>query len=136
MNAIATRLQGLQVTTAAVAVAAAATMVPVAAQAAPEISLPTAPITQVLDNLALAPSEGTTVPCNSIFFCFGAVGFAENPNLVVAFTLGFPILGPILIQPLLNAIGLANRSICLGGFGVSNHAPYGHITLSLSLGCQ
>jgi hypothetical protein len=133
MNAIATRLQGLQVTTAAVAVAAAATLVPVAAQAAPEISLPTAPVTQVLDNLSLGP-EGLTVGCNSWFFCFGPTNPAPNPNLVVALTLGLPLLGPLIVTPLLTALGLNNTTICLGGFGLAS-STYGHITTSFSLGC-
>jgi hypothetical protein len=52
MNTIATKLH---VGTAAFAVAAATTLVPVAAQAAPNLSAPTAPMTQVLDRLSEGP---------------------------------------------------------------------------------
>jgi hypothetical protein len=64
MNAIATKQLAtkFQVGVAACAVAAATTLVPVAALAAPSISVPTAPVTQVLHELTLGPAVLPAAP--------------------------------------------------------------------------
>jgi hypothetical protein len=125
MNTIATRLQ---VGTAAFAVAAAATLVPVAAQAAPEISIPTAPVTQMLDRVPDVVGI-SSIPDFSFFF-FGVPNPAvpAQPRLTL-FSLKVPILTPIL-----GALGLLNRQLCLGGLSLKING-YGRITASLGLGC-
>lgn len=114
MTTIATRLQ---VGTAACAVAAAASLVPVAAQAAPEISVPTAPVSSVLEQVK-----------EFNFFWFGA----PNPNpppRITLLSLDVPIIDPIF-----GALGLLGKEICLGGVGI-RFGGYGGLTVSLGIGC-
>ena len=127
MNAIATKFQ---VGTAAVAVAAAATLMPVAAQAAPEISMPTAPITQVLDRVPEVVGLGVASLPEFSFFYFGVPSPAvpAHPRLTL-FSLRIPILTPIL-----GLFNLLNKQLCLGGLSVKI-GQYGRITVSLGLGC-
>ncbi len=54
MNTVATRFQ---VTAAAAAVAAAAALAPIAANAAPAVQLPTAPVSQLVGDLAQSPAD-------------------------------------------------------------------------------
>ncbi len=54
MNTVATRFQ---VTAAAAAVAAAAALAPIAANAAPAVQLPTAPVHQLVGDLAQSPAD-------------------------------------------------------------------------------
>jgi hypothetical protein len=124
MNVIATRLQ---VGTAAVAVAAAATLVPAAAHAAPNISLPTAPITQVIDRIPEVVGAGHLADFS--FFIFGT----PDPNPPAHITLLNNITLPI-VSTLLLGLGLGNKEICLGGLAVKI-GSYGGISLSLGLGC-
>ena len=121
MNTIATRLQ---VGTAALAVAAAATMVPVAAHAAPAISVPTAPMTQVLDQLPEFTPFWFSTP---------------NPNpapRVTIFNPNFPILGGVsrILDPVWAALGLKGKELCLLGADVEFGA-YGGVTIRLGAGC-
>ncbi|WP_142392682.1 hypothetical protein [Mycobacterium sp. 3519A] len=134
MNTIATRLQ---VTTAAVAVAAAASLVPVAAQAAPQISAPTAPITQVLSEIPLGPA---TISDFSFFF-FGptpapgsSTPLGTRATPLGSFTLNLPIIGPLILAPIFKALGIAGKTFCVAGLGIS-FGGYGSITGSASVGC-
>ncbi len=134
MNTIATRLQ---VTTAAVAVAAAATLMPVAAEAAPQISAPTAPITQVLSEMPLGPA---TIGDFSFFF-FGptpapgsSTPLGTRAIPIGSFTLNFPIIGPLILAPIFHLFGIAGKTLCFAGLGIS-FGSYGSITGSASVGC-
>jgi hypothetical protein len=127
MNAIATKLQ---VGTAACAIAAAATLIPVAAHAAPAMSMPTAPVTQVLHELNLGPMTLPNLPTIPEFswFLFGTPNPNPPPHLtLLSFTI--PILTPIL-----GFFGLLNKELCLGGAAVKINA-YGKISVSLGIGC-
>jgi hypothetical protein len=130
MNTIATRLQ---VGTAALAVAAAATLVPVAAQAAPEISAPTAPITQVIDRVAAGTGIGS-IPEFSFFF-FGPTPATQPPG-VTLFSPAFPILGGVsrILDPLWSILGLNGKELCLGGASIQ-FGKYGGFSIRVGLGC-
>jgi hypothetical protein len=130
MNTIATKLQ---VGTAALAVAAAATLVPVAAQAAPEISMPTAPITQVIDRVASGTGI-SSIPDVSFFF-FGPTPSSQPPGITL-FSPNFPLLGPAsrLLDPLWSALGLRGKEICLLG-GSILFGAYGGFSIRVGLGC-
>jgi hypothetical protein len=130
MNTIATRLK---VGTAAIAVAAAATLVPVAAQAAPELSAPTAPITQVIDRVASSVDIGS-IPEFSFFF-FGATPAVQPPGVTI-FSPAFPILGPVsqLLNPIWAALGLNGKTLCFGGLSLQFGA-YGGFSVRIGLGC-
>jgi hypothetical protein len=121
MNTIATRLQ---VGTAAFAIAAATTLVPVAAQAAPEISAPTAPITQVLGNMP----EFTP-------FWFSTPNPDPAPRLTI-FSPAFPVLGGIsrILDPVWAALGLNGKELCILGADIQWGA-YGGFTIRLGAGC-
>jgi hypothetical protein len=134
MNAIATKFQ---VTTAAFAVAAAATLVPVAAQAAPNITMPTAPITQVLDRLSEAPA--TIADANWWFLPLPVFGSSNvNPSIppgVTLLSIDIPLLTPLVIAPVLGFLGLLNTQIiCLPGLIGLKTNSYGVISLSVG-GC-
>jgi hypothetical protein len=121
MTEIATRLQaGI----AACAVAAAVSLVPAAAQAAPSISMPTAPVSQVLHELNLGPAS---IP-QFDWFWFGTPN-PHPPRHITLLNLTVPILSPILAF-----LGLTNFEICLGGAAVKI-GPYGGISVSIGLGC-
>jgi hypothetical protein len=136
MNAIATKLQ---VGTAALAVAAAATLTPVAAQAAPAIPVPTAPVTQVLDHLSLGPA---TIPDINWFY-FGPTD-ASNPPVnrngdpalpFFAVSFKIPLLSPFILQPLFQALFKTDSfTACVAGLSVKL-GPYGTITKSIANGC-
>jgi hypothetical protein len=130
MNTIATRLQ---VGTAALAVAAAATLVPVAAQAAPEIAAPTAPITQVIDKMATGTGIGS-IPDFS-FFYFGPTQTPPPPGITL-FSPNFPILGPIsqILNPLWSVLGLKGKTLCFLG-GSIQFGAYGGFSIRVGLGC-
>ena len=130
MNTIATKLQ---VGTAALAVAAAATLVPVAAQAAPEITAPTAPVTQVIDRMASGVGIGS-IPEFSFFF-FGDTPATQPPGVTI-FGPAFPLLGPVsqLLNPIWAALGLNGKELCLGGLSVQFGA-YGGFSIRVGLGC-
>jgi hypothetical protein len=128
MNAIATKFQ---VGTAALAVAAAATLTPVAAQAAPEISVPTAPVTQVLDHLNLGPA---VIPDFDPFY-FGAAPSPTAPVPFVSLSIKIPLLSPLVLQPLFERIfGRPSTQLCVLGLGIK-FGPYGTITKSIANGC-
>jgi hypothetical protein len=122
MNTIATRLQ---VGAAAVAVATAATLVPVAAQAAPEIAAPTAPVTQVIDRMA----TGVGSLPEFQFFWFGTPNPNPPAHITLINNLTLPIISTVLV-----GLGLGNKEICLGGASVKI-GSYGGISVSLGLGC-
>jgi len=130
MNTIATRLQ---VGTAALAVAAAATLVPVAAQAAPVISAPTAPVTQVIDKMATGVGIGS-IPDVSFFF-FGATPASQPPGITL-FSPNFPLLGQVsrILDPLWSALGLNGKELCLLGAQIQWGA-YGGFSIRVGLGC-
>lgn len=120
MNTIATKLQ---VGTAAFAIAAATSLVPVAAQAAPELSAPTAPIAQVLGDLPEFTPFWFSTP---------------NPNpapRVTIFSPAFPILGGVsrILDPLWRALGLNGKELCLLGADIQWGA-YGGFTIRLGAG--
>jgi hypothetical protein len=121
MAAIATKLQ---TGTAACAIALAASLVPVAAQAAPSVSVPTAPVTQVLHELNLGPAA---LP-EFNWWWFGTPN-PHPPRHLTLLSFNVPIITPIL-----GFFGLLNKEICLGGLGVKIGA-YGRITVSLGAGC-
>ena len=121
MATIATKLQ---TGTAALAIAAATTLVPVAAQAAPQITMPTTPMTQVLSNM---PEVN--------FFWFST----PNPNpapRVTIFSPAFPILGGIsrILDPVWALLGLNGKELCLLGADVE-FGTYGGFTVRLGAGC-
>jgi hypothetical protein len=127
MATIATKLQ---TGTAALAIIAAATLVP-AAQAAPYISAPTAPVTQVLQELNLGPAALPEIN----FFWFST----PNPNpapRVTIFNPAFPILGPIsrILDPVWALLGLRGKELCLLGADIEFGA-YGGFTVRLGVGC-
>lgn len=122
MATIATKLQ---TGTAALAIAAATTLVPVAAQAAPTISAHTAPVTQVLHELNLGPAALPDVS----WFYFGNTNPAPNPNRITLFSARVPILSDIIVF-----LGLNNKELCLGGGGVRTDA-YGGIHIFAGIGC-
>jgi hypothetical protein len=124
MDGIATRFQ---VGTAAIAVAAAATLVPAAAHAAPSISMPTAPITQVIDRVPAVVGAGHIADFQ--FFWFGN----SNPHPPASITLINNLTLPI-ISTLISALGLDNKEICVGGAAVK-FGSYGGITVGLGVGC-
>jgi hypothetical protein len=125
MTEIATRLQ---VGIAASAMAVAATLVPMAAQAAPNISMPTAPVTQVLQVLPefnwfyFGPDPNTgTVP-----------GIPAGPT--TGFITLFSFNVPSLVTFWTN-IGLINQQICFAGSGLTVN-EYGGLTLRFNAaGC-
>jgi hypothetical protein len=127
MNTIAMKLQ---TGTAALAIAAAATLIPVSAQAAPEISVPTAPVTQVLDQLGevnwwfFLPDFGSTSSNSSAI-----------PAGLTLLHIDIPVLTPMLIAPLLGALGLLNKQIlCLPGLAGVHTNAYGAINVTV-FGC-
>ena len=125
MNEIATRFQA---GTAALAVAAAATLMPTVAHAAPNISVPTAPIVRVLDRVPEAVGIGT-LPDFSFFYFGPATTAVPGKPRITLFSLTVPILSPILAL-----LGLTNKQLCIGGLSVKIGA-YGRISLSLGVGC-
>jgi hypothetical protein len=136
MNTIAMKFQ---TGTAALAIAAAATLIPVSAQAAPDISVPTAPVSQVLDRLSEGPAALADV--NWWFFLpgFGTASPNSNSSLIpqglTLLHIDIPILTPLLIKPLLGALGLLNKQIiCLGGLAGVHTNAYGAINITL-FGC-
>jgi hypothetical protein len=134
MNTIAMKLQ---TGTAALAIAAAASLIPVAAQAAPQISVPTAPVSQVLDQLSQGPAVLPDV--NWWFFLpnFGTTSSNSSaiPQGLTLLHIDIPILTPLLIKPLLGALGLLNKQIiCLGGLAGVHTNAYGAINVTL-FGC-
>ena len=122
MATIATKFQ---TGTAALAIAAAATLIPVAAQAAPSMSAPAAPVTQVLHNLNLGPG----VLPNVTFWWLGNTNPSPNPSRLSLPFIGVPILSQILVF-----LGLGNTEFCLGGPDIRIDS-YGGISISLGLGC-
>jgi hypothetical protein len=128
MNTIAMKLQ---TGTAALAIAAAASLAPVAAQAAPAIEMPAAPaFTQVLDN---APDV------NWWFFLPNFGSTASNSDAIppglTLLHIDVPILTPMLIRPLLGALGLLNKQIlCIPGLAGVHTNAYGAINVTL-FGC-
>jgi len=140
MNTIATRLQ---VGTAAIAVAAATTLVPVAAQAAPDLSMPTAPMTQVLDRLSEGPmtlgevnwwwflGDGSSGPSASSAATTIPSGIPPGITLL---HIDIPILTPLVIRPILGALGLLGKSFCFGIGGISFEAYTGAINIT-AFGC-
>jgi hypothetical protein len=134
MNTIAMKLQ---TGTAALAIAAAATLIPVSAQAAPQISVPTAPVTQVLDRLSEGPAALADV--NWWFFLpnFGSTSSNSSaiPQGLTLLHIDVPILTPMLIRPLLGALGLLNKQIlCLPGLAGVHTNAYGAINVT-AFGC-
>lgn len=128
MNTIAMKLQ---TGTAALAIAAAASLIPVSAQAAPAIEVPTAPVTQVLDGLS---------EVNWWFFIPpGGVNTVDTSNFNQGVTLlhiDVPILTPLLLKPIFAATGLLGLNLCLGGLaGVKINAYTAAIDVSL-FGCN
>jgi hypothetical protein len=140
MNTIATKLQ---VGTAAFAVAAATTLVPVAAQAAPNLSAPTAPMTQVLDRLSEGPmtlgevnwwwflGDGSSGPSASSAATTTPSGIPPGITLL---HIDIPILTPLVIRPILGALGLRGQSFCFGIGGISFEAYTGAINVT-AFGC-
>ena len=130
MNTIATKFQ---VGAAALAVTAAATLVPVAAQAAPEISAPTAPVTQVIDRVASGVGVGS-IPDFSFFF-FGNTPATQPPGVTI-FSPSFPLLGPVsqILNPIWSLLGLRGKELCLGGASIQ-FGSYGGFSVRLGLGC-
>lgn len=124
MDGIATRFQ---VGAAAIAVGAAATLVPAAAHAAPNISMPTAPITQVIDRVPAVVGAGHIADFQ--FFWFGT----PNPNPPATITLLNNLTLPI-ISTLLADLGLRNKEICVGGAAIK-FGSYGGATVGLGVGC-
>jgi hypothetical protein len=122
MATIATKFQ---TATAAVAIAAAATLIPTAAQAAPSFSAPTAPVSQVLHELNLGPA---VLPEVTLWW-LGNTNPNPNPNRISLPFIAVPILSQILV-----ALGLGDKELCLGGAGVRIN-KYGGISVSLGLGC-
>jgi hypothetical protein len=121
MTTIATKFQ---VGTAALAITAAATLVPVAAQAAPEISMPTAPVVQLLDNMP----EFTP-------FWFSTPNPDPAPRLTV-FSPDFPVLGGLsrFLDPVWALLGLNGKELCLLGADIE-WGQYGGFTVRLGVGC-
>lgn len=122
MTEIATRLQ---VGIAASAIAVAASLIPAAAHAAPNISMPTAPVTQVLQNLPefnwfyFGPNPNTgTVPGIP----------AAPPGGVQLFSYAVPSLVPFW-----TAVGLLNQQLCFAGGSVAVNS-YGGFTFGFNAG--
>ena len=141
MNTIATKLQ---VGTAAFAVAAATTLVPVAAQAAPNLSAPTAPMTQVLDRLSEGPMTlgevnwwwflGDQGSSSSSAVSTSSVDTSGIPPGITLLHIDIPILTPFVIRPILGALGLLGKSFCFGIGGISFEAYTGAINVT-AFGC-
>jgi hypothetical protein len=143
MNTIATRFQ---IGTAALAVAAAATLVPAAAQAAPSISAPTAPMSHVLDNLSLGPASLAEANWWDFFPGLpslpGLPGLGSTPGInsssvpsgLTLLNIDIPFITPGIIKPLVNALGLGNLTICLGIAGAHIDGYTGVIRVSV-FGC-
>jgi hypothetical protein len=111
---------------AACAVAAAVSLVPAAAQAAPSISMPTAPVTQVLHELNLGPAS---IADTSWFILFGPINHhSPKPHFDLP-SFQVPILSQILVFLHLN-----NTELCLGGPSIKI-GPYGGISIGIGLGC-
>jgi hypothetical protein len=128
----------LQVGTAALAIAAATTLIPVAAQAAPEISAPTAPITQVMDRISDGPM--TLGEVNWWWFIPGTgantvdtSGFNAGVTLL---HLDVPILTPLLLKPIFGALGLLGFNLCLGGLAGVKIDPYSGAVDVTAFGCS
>ena len=118
----------LQTGTAALAVAAAATLVPAAAHAAPNISVPTAPIIQMIDRVPEAVGAGQLKDFSFFYFGSATTAVPGKPRITL-FSLTVPILSPILAL-----LGLTNKQLCIGGLSVKVGA-YGRVSLSLGVGC-
>ena len=132
MNTIAMKLQ---TGTAALAIAAAATLIPVSAQAAPEISVPTAPVTQVLQDVPLGPA--TLGEVNWWFFLPGAASGIDSsiPQGVTLLHIDIPILTPMVLRPLFGALGILNTQLlCIPGVAGLSINAYGAINVSV-FGC-
>jgi hypothetical protein len=103
---------------------------PVAAQAAPAIEMPTAPVTQVLNN----------VPDVNWWFFLPGAGPASGidssiPQGVTLLHIDIPILTPMLLRPLFGALGILNTQLlCLGGLAGVSINSYGAINVSV-FGC-
>ena len=109
MNTIAMKLQ---TGTAALAIAAAATLIPVSAQAAPAIEMPTAPVTQILDQLAEAPAPWW------FFIPDGGANTVDTTpfnNGVTLLHIDIPILTPLVLKPVFGALGILGLNLCFGG---------------------
>jgi hypothetical protein len=124
MNVIASKLQA---STAALAVATATTLVPVAAHAAPAISVPAAPIIQMIDRVPEVVGAGQLKDFS--FFIFGTPDPTPPAHITLLNNLTIPIISALLV-----GLGLANKEICLGGAAVKI-GSYGGITVQLGLGC-
>jgi hypothetical protein len=145
MSTIATNFK---VGAAAAAIAATTAITPAVVNAQPATmpSMPTAPVTQVLDNVALSPVANLAQDVNWNWFYHrtnatrtartatsaAAVGtLAATPIFTfepLAYIPGFlrPFFGPIL-----NSF---NFSACFGGFGIKI-GPYGRVTATVG-GCN
>jgi hypothetical protein len=93
---------------------------PVAAHAAPAISVPTAPVTQVLSELALAPAN----LAQTSWWWFGTPNPTPPPTLT--------LLSTQLLAPLLGFFG--PFELCLLGVGIQINS-YGFLSLTLGFGC-
>jgi hypothetical protein len=133
MNTIAMKLQ---TGTAALAIAAAATLIPVSAQAAPEISVPTAPVTQVLQDVPLGPANFAEVNWWWFLGNSSASGIDSSiPQGVTLLHIDIPILTPFVLRPIFGALGLLNKQIfCLPGVAGLSINAYGAINVS-AFGC-
>ena len=127
MNTIAMKFQ---TGTAALAIAAAATLIPVSAQAAPQITLPAAPVSQVIDQLSdvnwwffIPPGGANTVDTNA---------FNQGVTLL---HIDIPILTPFILKPIFGALGLLNFNLCLGGLAGLKIDAYGGINITV-FGCS
>jgi hypothetical protein len=124
MDGIATRFQ---VGTAAIAVAAAATLVPAAAHAAPNISVPTAPITQIIDQVPAVVGAGHIADYQ--FFWFGTPNPHPPATITLLNNLTLPIISTVLVD-----LGLGNKEVCVGGAAIKI-GSYGGLTVGLGVGC-
>ncbi|MDR3662951.1 MAG: hypothetical protein P4L86_21625 [Mycobacterium sp.] len=127
----------LQVGMAACAIAAAATLTPTIAHAAP---IPLAPITHVLDNtiagrLDFVPQDLTWWLQNDPWWWFGPGTNPTPPAPILVGTFTPLSIIPGFLQPLWKQLTAnINFSSCFFGLG-AKIGPYGTITVSLTRGC-
>lgn len=138
MNAIATKFQ---TSAAALAVGATVALSPVAANAAPAVQVPAAPVHQVVGSVAEAPGDfiwffqvtsvqiAATLTRSATFWTDTAIARYEarltrNPNSIFA---GYYQRRIAALQERRAAYGQLNYSVCRDGQGISA-GPYGTVT--------
>lgn len=136
MNGVITKFQ---TGVAAVALAAAVTVIPATtAQAAPELTVPAAPVTQMLD---FAPLQVQPIELNdprswfqNSLWWFGSANPNPPANERVWFSFNPFALIPTMLRPFFGWMANLNFQACFSGLS-AKIGPYGSFTVSVGSRC-